>query len=62
MSKKSGPLESAWHAALLVAGISLALWWAVQLLSSIYLWLLAGALVVTIIATVIWWQRRRSRW
>lgn len=62
MSKKSGPLESIWNAALLLLGVSLALWCAVQLISSIWIWLLVGGGLAGAVYVYLQWRRRRNRW
>jgi hypothetical protein len=55
------PLDRAWNAALLVVGISLALWFAVQLLAQIWGWLLLTVSVIALIVGGIWWLRWRAR-
>ena len=52
-----------WHAALLLFGGCLLLWLAVQLIASIWVWLVV-ALAIAIIGwgTWQWWRSRRSRW
>lgn len=63
MTDSTGPVRGLWHAALLILGACLSLWLAVQLIQSVWLWLLVGALLVGAIAVLVaLWRRRRSRW
>lgn len=52
-----------WNAALLLFGGCLLLWLAVQLIASIWIWLLvAVAIGIVGWGALLWWRSRRSRW
>ncbi len=63
MSDPKSPLERAWHGALLILGITIALSIAVWLVSQIW-WIL---LIVVVVAALLyggflWLRNRRGRW
>lgn len=63
MSDPRSPLQHAWHFALLILGITIALTLAVWLLSRIYV---AIVIVLSVMAlgygAYLWLQHRRGRW
>lgn len=63
MPKPLRPLEGVWNAAVLVLGIALVLWFAVQLLTQIWGWLVAiGLVAIAGWLVVQLHRRRRDRW
>lgn len=62
---KNSPLTSAWHGALVLCGIAVLLKIAVELVISIWPWLVGAAALIVIGAAAIiavrWWRDRR-RW
>ena len=63
MSDSPGPVRAFWNAALLVLAACVLLWLAVQVIESIWIWLLVGAIIAVLgWALVVWWRWRRSRW
>lgn len=56
-------MRAFWHAALLLFSGCLLLWLAVQMIASIWIWLLA-AIAIGIVGwgVWLWWRSRRSRW
>lgn len=57
------PLTRLWHGALLLFGIVVVLWWALQLLAQIWGWLLLIAVLVGAAGALIRWRNsRRDRW
>jgi hypothetical protein len=56
-------LTRLWHATLLIFGIVVLLWWALQILAQVWSWLLLGAVIVgLVVALATWLRSRRSRW
>lgn len=63
MSDPKSPLERAWHGALLILGITIALSIAVWLFSQIWLILLIAAVVGALLyGGFLWLRDRRGRW
>ena len=63
MNDERGPVHGFWHATLLLFGGCILLWLAVQLIASIWIWLLAAvAIGIVSWAVWLWWRSRRSRW
>ena len=63
MSKNRSPLDRLWHGALLIFGIVVMLWLALQILSEIYGWLLLIGMLVAVGGVLLHWRRyRRDRW
>jgi hypothetical protein len=63
VSEERGPVRGFWHAALLLFGSCLLLWLAVQLIASIWIWLLVAVSIGIVGWGVwLWWRSRRSRW
>lgn len=59
MAKSQGPIERAWHASLLLLGCAVALSLTLQVLASLWGWLLLVAAVGLLVAALAWWRRRR---
>lgn len=63
MSESPGPVRAFWSASLTICAACVLLWLAVQLIESIWVWLLAAAAIVIVVAALLAWRRRRSdRW
>ena len=63
MPESPGPVRSVWNAVLLLITACLVLWLCVQLLQSIWIWLVVGLAVGLIIFAIsIMVRRRRGRW
>lgn len=61
--KKLDPLSRLWHISLLLLGIVLTLWLALQVLAAIWGWLLLiGAAVGAGATLVVWIRHRRNGW
>ena len=61
--KHFNPLDRLWHASLLILGTSVVLWIAVQLLATIWGWLLIFILLAAALAVaVVLLRARRNRW
>ncbi|GGF18576.1 hypothetical protein [Subtercola lobariae] len=54
-----GPVARLWRASLLLLGSVLAVWLALQVLATIWGWLLIGALILCGIAALIFFMKRR---
>lgn len=62
-SPERGPLQAALTAAWTLLLIAALLWGAVWLISQIWVWLVVVALLIGLLAAVLWWLRvRRDRW
>ncbi len=62
---KNSPLMSAWRGALVLCGIAVLLKLTVELLRSIWPWLVAGVITAAVIAAVIVivrWRQGTHRW
>ena len=62
---KNSPLMSAWRGALVLCGIAVLLKVTVELLRSVWPWLVAGAVIVAVIAVVVVivpWRQGSNRW
>lgn len=63
VAESPGPVRSAWNAVLLVFATCLLLWLCVQVLQSIWIWLVGGVVIGLVISvTTLLLRRRRGRW
>ena len=63
MSKQAGPITRIWHGSLLLLGSAIAISLTLQLLASIWLWLVLIAVIAAVVgALIVWLRARRSNW